>query len=466
MAFFSSISPEQQERLVSFIDTTLNQQVEDLQALIRIPSVKKAPEGKFPFGASIQQALDYTLQLADRLGFPGGKDLDGYAGYIETGAGDEMLGILTHLDVVPAGDGWSTEPFGGEIRDGRIYGRGSIDDKGPTVSALYALAAIQAAKVPLKKRVRVILGCDEESGWACMDHYKKVEELPSIAFSPDGEYPLVYSEKAILQATFTKKLAHKTALRIQSGERANVVPGLAEAVIPASCGMPGVTTDGGFTLTVTAAEEGTKLTVTGLGAHASIPESGRNALLYLIKLLHALDLPQEDAALVRLFADQLRMDMHGEKLGLDTEDDSGRLTLNVGVLKWEEQEVSITFDARCPHSVPAGKVLDRLKEVLGPSGFEVTHTKIQEGLLVPRESALVQKLMGVYRAQTGDTTREPLAIGGGTYARAMRNAVAFGCEWPGDPMVAHMPDEYISIDDLRRNTLMIADAILALAAED
>ncbi len=465
MSFFSSISLEQQEQLVSFITETLDQQISDLQSLIRIPSVKDAPEGNLPFGKPIQLALDATLKLAASLGFPGGQDLDGYAGFIETGAGEEMLGILAHLDVVPAGDGWSTEPFGGEIRDGRIYGRGAIDDKGPTVSAFYALAAIQAAKIPLKKRVRVILGCDEESGWACMDHYKKVEELPTIAFSPDGEYPLVYSEKAIMQATFTKKLAHRTQLRISAGERPNVVPGIAEAIVPASCNVPGVKADDGFSFATANAENGTKLIVTGLGAHASTPESGRNALLYLLKLLHAMDLPQEDAALIRLFADQFRMDVHGETIGLDTTDDSGRLTFNVGVLKWNEQEVSITFDARCPHSLPTEQVLDRLNAILAPAGFEVTFTRIQHGLLVPKESELVQKLMGVYRAQTGDTAREPLAIGGGTYARAMNNAVAFGCEWPGDPMVAHMPDEYISIDDLRRNTLMMADAILALAAE-
>ncbi len=465
MSFFSSISPEQQERLVSFITATLDKQVQDLQALINIPSVKEAPEGKLPFGAPIQQALDFTLKLAETMGFPGGRDIDGYAGYIETGAGEEMLGILAHLDVVPAGEGWTTEPFGGEIRDGRVYGRGSIDDKGPTVSALYALAAIQAANIPLKKRVRVILGCDEESGWACMNRYKETEELPTIAFSPDGEYPLVYSEKAILQATFTKKLAHKTALRVFSGERPNVVPGTAEATVPASIDVPGVKTDHGFSLAATAGEKGTKLVVTGLGAHASTPESGRNALLYLIKLLSSLNLPTEDKALVRFLADILKMDVHGETIGLDTADDSGRLTLNVGVFRWNEEQVSITFDARCPHCLPAEQALERLKEAFAPAGFEVGYTRIQQGLLVPRESELVQKLMGVYRAQTGDTKRTPLAIGGGTYARAMKNAVAFGCEWPGDPMVAHMPDEYISIDDLRRNTLMMADAILALAAE-
>ncbi len=465
MAFFSSISSEQQERLVSFITETLDQQVSDLQALIRIPSVKRAPEGKFPLGEPIQQALDHTLKLAEKLGFPGGQDIDGYAGYIETGAGEEMLGVLAHLDVVPAGEGWTTEPFGGEIRDGRVYGRGAIDDKGPAISTLYALAAIQAADIPLTKRVRVILGCDEESGWACMTRYKQTEELPAIAFSPDGEYPLVYSEKAILQATFTKKLNHKTALRIFSGERPNVVPGTAEATMPASIGVPGMKTDDGFSLAATAGENETRLLVTGLGAHASTPESGRNALLYLIKLLRTLDLPKEDADLVRFLADTLKMDVHGETIGLDTEDDSGRLTLNVGVFRWNEEEVSVTFDARCPHCLPAEQALEQMKAVLAPAGFEVNHTRVQPGLLVPRNSELVQRLMGVYRAQTGDSLREPLAIGGGTYARAMKNAVAFGCEWPGDPMLAHMPDEYISIDDLRRNALMMADAILALAAE-
>ena len=297
-----------------------------------------------------------------------------------------------------------------------------------------------------------------------MDRYKKTEELPTIAFSPDGEYPLVYSEKAIMHATFTLPLKHKTSLHISAGERPNVVPGIAEAIVSASCSVPNVTTDDGFSFSSASVEEGTKLIVTGLGAHASTPESGRNALLWLLNLLHAMELPKEDAAIVRFLADILKMDVHGETLGLDTSDDSGRLTLNVGILKWNEEQVSITFDARCPHILPPEEALRRLEAAFVPAGFEPGATRLQHGLLVPRESALVQSLMGVYRAQTGDTAREPLAIGGGTYARAMNNAVAFGCEWPGDPMVAHMPDEYISIEDLRRNTLMIADAILALAA--
>ena len=356
MAFFSSISKERQERLVAFIGATLEQQVKDLQALIRIPSVKAAPEGNLPFGAPMQEALDATLKLGESLGFPGGRDLEGYAGIIETGSGEEMLGILAHLDVVPAGEGWSCPPFGAEVRDGRIYGRGAIDDKGPAVSALYALAAIQDAGIPLNKRVRVILGCDEESGWACMDRYKKTEELPTMAFSPDGEYPLVYSEKAIMQATFKKRLTHRTAISISAGERANVVPGTAEAVVPKSAGIPGLLAEDGFSLAATDVPEGTRLTVTGLGAHASTPENGRNALLYLLRVLHALPLPEEDAALIALIADTLKMDTHGETLGLDTTDDSGRLTLNVGVCKWNGEEIALPPQpARGAGACPVGR---------------------------------------------------------------------------------------------------------------
>jgi len=459
MAFYSDMTPEQRDALSAFILQTLPQQVEELSKLVRIPSVKGAPEGKYPFGAPIQHALDAALALAEKLGFPGGRDLDGYAGVIDSGNGKETLGILAHLDVVPAGDGWTSPPFSAALRDGRVYGRGAIDDKGPAVSSLYALAAVRAAGIPLKKRVRLIFGCDEESGWACMDRYHKTEPMPDVAFSPDGEYPLVYSEKAILRATFFAPLAD-TGVRIRAGERANVVPGLAEATVPGKSGK--LLAGSGFY--IHAVEEGnaTKYIVTGLGAHASTPENGKNALQWLVKALSALPLPEPDAGAIRALSDAFGMDMHGETLGLDITDESGRLTLNPGVLVRDETGLRLTIDSRVPHSLTTGDVLRRVAEALAPAGFTVETENVTKGLLVKRESPLVQKLLGVYRAQTGDM-REPLAIGGGTYARAMDNAVAFGCEWPGDPMLAHMPDEYISLEDIRRNTELIADAIVALA---
>lgn len=459
MAFYSPLDQNMLSRLLTHIEDTLPAQLAALKSLIRIPSVKAAADGKLPFGAPMQKALDEALALARELGFQT-KDLDGYVGIIDSGEGEETLGILAHLDVVPAGMGWTVPPFSGEEREGRIYGRGTMDDKGPALSALYALAAIRAAQVPLRRRVRIILGCDEESGWACMARYKQSEPLPTLSFSPDAEYPLVYSEKAILHATFKLPL-QGSSVRVISGERANVVPGTAEATIPVA--VDGQLKINGFSMELSAKENSTFISMQGLGAHASTPENGKNALQGLLHILHALPLPKRDAAVVAALSNTFHMDVHGETLGLDIADESGRFTLNLGVLRWDSDGAALTIDARCPHSLPPETVLERISTALAPVGFAITEYSISPGHLVPRESELVQKLLGVYRAQTGDTDAEPLAIGGGTYARAMGNSVGFGCEWPGQAMLAHMPDEYISLSDIHRNTLMIADAIVALA---
>ena len=462
MAFFSRLTADQQQQIQSFIDETFPAQTAALQELIRIPSVKAPPDGSMPFGADIQKALDAALVLAQKLGFAT-KDIDGYAGVAEAGQGKEALGILAHLDVVPAGEGWSMPPFSAELRDGLVYGRGSTDDKGPAVSVLYALAAVRATEIPLSRRVQIIFGCDEESGWACMDHYSKTQRMPDLAFSPDAEYPLVYSERAILHATYQLKLSG-SRVRANSGERPNVVPGTAEAYVP--CAVASLPQREGLRISAQPEADGSKISVTGLGSHAATPHRGKNALLFLLQALKELPLDTRDAEIARSLADAFSMDLHGESLGLDIQDDSGRLTLSPDILHWDADGVSLTFDARIPHSLTPEELLERVSAALAPAGFALSpNPRITRGHIVPRESELVQKLMGVYRAQTGDTAAQPLAIGGGTYARAIENAVAFGCEWPHREMLAHMPDECIPLEDMKRNTLMLADAIVALAGE-
>lgn len=461
MQYFSTVTSKQKEIIEAFVEQTVPAQIAALQALIRIPSVKAPPVGICPFGKPIQSALDYVLSRARMLGFAT-KDLDGYAGIVDYGNGDETLGILAHLDVVPAGDGWSLPPFSGEVKGGRVYGRGASDNKGPAISALYALSAIASADIPLKRRVRIILGCDEESGWSCMAYYKQHEPLPTLAFSPDAEYPLVYSEKTILHAIFSRKHTD-SRIQIRSGERVNVVPGLAEAYILGNYeGVPSIL---GFTTKVQPRGSETYIRVEGLGAHASTPEKGRNALQALLKMLCAMPLSEKDAAALHILHNMLKLDMHGEVLGIDHSDESGRLTLNPGLLYWDTECATIGFDARLPHSLEAENVLAVLKNALEPAGFTLQEYNIQPSHVVQKDSQLVQALLNVYRTQTGDVQAAPLAIGGGTYARAIPSAVAFGCDWPDAPMVAHMPDEYIEIQDILRNTHMMVDAILALAGE-
>ncbi len=463
MPFYSSLSKDTEQRLLDYVEQTLVEQAASLQALIRIPSLKAPEEGSMPFGRNIQLALDEALALGKRLGFKT-RDLDGYAGIFDWGEGEEVLGILAHLDVVPAGDGWTMEPFGGQLHDGKIYGRGTLDNKGPSVSALYALAAIKEAGIPLKRRVRIILGCDEESGWACMEHYKKHEKLPELSFSPDGMYPLVYSEKAVLQMGFSRALSN-SQIRINAGERSNVVPGVARATIKRSLLPASFLETEGFTISIMPEGEYATLQVTGLGAHASTPEQGKNALLMLIQLLNTLPLEGEDALIIKTLANAFKMDYHGESLGIDVADESGRLTLNLGILNWDANGLSLKLDSRVPHSLTSEQVIENVGEALKGAGFLLSLTSTHPAHMVSLESELVKKLLGVYRAQSGDYSSKPLAIGGGTYARAMGNSVAFGAEWPGDPQLAHMPDEYISLENIKKNTLIMADAIACLAGE-
>ncbi|MDL2217649.1 Sapep family Mn(2+)-dependent dipeptidase [Christensenellaceae bacterium OttesenSCG-928-M15] len=459
MAYYAKQAAQNADRLDAVIEHTMDEQIASLVEQIKIPSEKKESEGKYPFGEAMQRSLDHALALGRKMGFST-RDLDGYAGVIEYGEGEETLGVLAHLDVVPAGTGWSVDPFGGEIKDGFIYGRGTSDDKGPAIHALYALNAIRECGIKLQKKVQIILGCDEESGWACMDHFKKVEKMPDVAFSPDAEYPLVHSEMAIVHATYRAKTGG-SKLRLHCGGRANVVPGEATAVV--YCDVPKMSLPEGFELKKEADGDMVKLTVKGLGAHASLPDNGKNALQMLIRILYGLALEPEDQKLVSALFEAFQMDKHGETLGLDAQDESGRLTLNPGVLNWTEEEAVLEIDSRVPHCEKGRHVIDKILEKLGAAGFELVTSNVKEGLFVPTDSPLVQSLMGVYQAHTGDMDAKPLAIGGGTYARAMPVAVAFGCEFEGDPGLAHMPDERIPLERLRVNTKILADAIIALA---
>ena len=350
---------------------------EDISSLCKINSVEGEPQPGMPFGEGPAKALNAMLEIGEKMGFKT-TNYGNIVGEIEYGGGEEMLGILGHVDVVPAGEGWDHDPFGGEIVDGRIYGRGTTDDKGPVVAVLYALAAIKEAGIPLKRRVRVILGCDEESGWGCMDYYKKHEPMPDLAFTPDGEYPVVNSEKGLFHGYFKAEFPSK--LRVSAGERPNVVPGSATAYLPLSLSdvLPAAeaySLKSGFPISARAEGEGTVVTVTGENAHASIPHMGRNAIQALLQLLALLPLEGEDARMAEGLSDLLKMDMHGESLGLDVTDVSGRQTLNPGILQWNENGIEkLALDLRCPASRPLDEIQAHLEEKLAPLGLKLFDT--------------------------------------------------------------------------------------------
>ena len=243
--------------------------IDTLRTLVRIPSVKDAPQPGAPFGKPAREALDKAVEICAGLGFDCA-NIDGYAGHADLGEGttQDALAVLGHLDVVPVGDNWTCEPFGAEIRDGKMYGRGTSDDKGPVVAAMYAMAAIKRLGLPLRRKIRLILGTDEESGWEDMRYYRKACGMPRSGFSPDADYPVINIEKGSIHLEIEGKLSDQglPVIRFDTGDRPNVVPGRAEALIAGDQALADMinATDYGWSVTAEATDEGVILRTEGI----------------------------------------------------------------------------------------------------------------------------------------------------------------------------------------------------------
>ena len=421
------------------IEKSFENQVKDLQELIRIPSVSRGePKEGMPYGENVFNALRKAQEIAQKLGFEKVWDVEARCGVVEYGEGDELVAVMAHLDVVPEGTGWTYPPYGAEIHDGAMYGRGTADDKGAAVSALYALYALKESGAKMKRRVRILLGCDEERGSTGMERYREVEGEPTMAFTPDATYPVVNSEMNISHMFFEKKYA--CAVRAKVGTATNVIPGEAAAIVPA-------------------------IATKGKEGHASMPDHADNALAKLLKALSEADLPAADretfAGLVKLLCGY----NHGEGLGVDFTDASGRLTLAPTILTADEAGVTIGFDIRYPASMTFEQLTGPIDERMGALGFAVKERSNALGHYIAPETELVSTLMDVYGELSGDRASKPISIGGGTYAREFKNAVAVGVTRPDRPDLCHIANENILLSEMLFNTRFMAECLKRLAAE-
>lgn len=438
-----------------------------LQENIQIPSVQGPAAEGAPYGADVRRSLDHVLAAAKKLGFRT-ENMDGHLGWCEYGEGEEMIAVLGHLDVVPAGDGWSFDPWGGEIKNDRIFGRGTMDDKGPSIGALFALAALRDSGLPLSRRIRVIFGCNEETGAQDMKHYlKNGGEIPVMGFTPDGEYPVINGEKGIINVTFTKEYRQSGDLRllsIQGGTAANVVPAAAWAKLACSQQTAREILNRRIPkVTFTAAEGGVLVEAEGVSAHGSTPWQGENAIGRLVLALDTLPFEGEMKDTLHFLAAKLGMECNGASAGIYLHDAvSGVLTLNWGTLNAGEEKLSMIINYRYPVTFGYGDCAPAFIKLFADAGFTVERELHKEKLYIPEDSRLVQTLLKVYQDHTG-LDGKPLSIGGGTYAKSLPNIVAFGPIFPGDEVREHKPDEFIEIPKLMKNAQIIAAAMYEMA---
>ncbi|MCL6587602.1 MAG: dipeptidase PepV [Anoxybacillus sp.] len=450
----------------------------DTRQLLQIPSVldETSATEKAPFGKGIDDALQFLLKKGQEEGFIV-KNVDGFAGHIEMGSGEELLGILCHVDVVPPGDGWTSDPFAAEIREGKIYARGAIDDKGPTMAAFYAMKIVKELGLPLSKRVRMIIGTDEESDWRCVDHYFAREEMPTIGFAPDADFPIIYAEKGIADLTLQQTRNREdengelTLKSFHSGRRYNMVPDAAEAVLYGTHErLAGVQQRFERFLAEnnvngkSVVQEGTlTLQLEGVSAHAMEPEHGKNAGLYAAHFLATLPLNGDARSFVQLL-ERFYGDSRGKNIRIAYRDDiTGDLTVNVGIMSYTKGNGgTIGINLRVPVTKDVEDTKRTMEMVAAQYGFSMTQFSYSKPHHVDQNHPLIQTLKRVYEEQTGHRA-ELLSIGGGTYARSLQAGVAFGPLFPGRPDVAHQKDEYIIIDDLLKATAIYAQAIYELA---
>ncbi len=445
------------KKLDNIVISLKNDMIKVASDSIKFRSLEGEPEVGAPFGREIREVLDYVLNIGKGYGFSA-KNVDGYGGHIEFGNSGRLFGVLGHLDVVPEGTGWDVDPYGGIVKDGYLWGRGAIDDKGPMIAALFALVAVKEAGLIPKNRIRLIFGTDEESGWEGLTYYFKREEVPWASVTPDGEFPIIYAEKGIVNFRIWKSreinstVGDVSLISLEGGDAPNMVPSHAvlkmrvhrqEVIEKIERFLP----KNNAKISVEKVGETVIVESFGKSAHGSTPDEGINAIFPLIELLTGLKLDDENLSLyIEKLHEKLLYDTQGEALGISGYDKtSGKLTVNLGMLKITDSILEAVINIRYPIFFNLSMIEKQIKEAVAP--LDVERLGGHEPLYVSPDSKLIKMLQVVYKDVTGE---EPylIAIGGGTYARIVPNAVAFGPLFPGREELAHQPNERILIDDL------------------
>ena len=447
------------------VEKYLPQIIETIQKSVQIKTVLDTSVEGGPFGKGNKECLEYMLSVAEGLGFRT-VNLDGYCGYAEIGEGKEIVGIIGHLDVVPEGDGWKYPPYSGELVDDEIWGRGTIDDKGPIIISMYAIKALMDEGLKFDKRVRIIFGCNEETGSKCMEHYLEVDEPISYGVTPDSNFPVIFAERTINNIFLSGKSESRGKVKLEKldgGIVINAVPDICEFTLKTDgifsvgklikatmeicknlSNMEGITysmKQKSFLGMVGKA----KFVVRGKAAHGSVPHHGINAVSYALDAMNGV----VDDDFVEFYNRTIGTTYNGEKLGCYAEDEYGKIAVNVGLCHYENGKFEVRINSRLPFTTDTPTMVEQIKNTVGEN-VNVDLKSTADGFKMDENSKMIKALMKAYSEVTGDTESKPICSAGGTYAREFKNCVAFGPEMNGyGEMIIHEPNERISLSAIK-----------------
>ena len=451
------------KEIIDYFRNKKDEMIKTISELVAVQSVRGTAEEGKPFGQKPYEALMLALKKAESFGFKTG-NCDGYAGTVDLNDGEQELAILAHLDVVPAGEGWDTDPYTVVEKDGMIFGRGVSDDKGPAVAALYAMKAVKELNLPVSKNCRLILGTDEECGSGDLKYYFSKNPYPKYAFTPDANFPVTNGEKGRFTKHFYRTVdfsdCKKYIKSFDAGEASNAVPAFAKAelvgVNEAEFGRAAekaMGTSARFTF------DGETVICSGTSAHASLPENGNNPITALFELLSYIDFDSKCAAFI---SDIKALFPHGkyngEALGVDMSDMLGRLTLTLDVVRFENGKFDGCFDTRTPMSATKENCAEVIAARLAEHGFEIEDTEMREAHYVDENSDFIKTLLSVYEDYSGDKG-ECISMGGGTYVHDIENGVAFGAISRDTVTNMHGSNEFMPIDDILTAAAIFTEVI-------
>lgn len=469
-----------EQSVIEYVDEVWEDVVADIEQLVSYPSVAVAANAEpgAPFGRPVRDALDCALGIAQKLGYQTGDD-EGYVGIADIpGRGDKQLATICHVDVVPAGPGWNTDPFAMERREGWLLGRGVIDDKGPAVLSLYAGAYLLKHGIVPRYTFRALLGCDEEVGMSDVHHYLENHADPDFLFTPDAEFPVCNAEKGQFGATFVSpKIDGGRIVSWSGAEASNAIPSQSICELAIAADELAAPVENADRLEITALDNGhAQIFAHGIGGHASMPEGTINAVGLIVAYLREAEdafgarderlLTPAEHEFVKFLA-FVHADAYGRGLGIDaTSPAFGPLTCNAGVIRVADGHIEQVIDVRFPDSTSADTIREQLDPLVGRFGVTCQLGRAKVPFSVSADDPAVKALIDTYNEFTGKHA-EPFAMGGGTYARNFARAVSFGPEETGLELPAwggqmHGPNECANEEQLKQALKIYIVAILRL----